>query len=37
MDNQHKIISYPIRGYWLDIGKVNDYMKAQEDIKHLKL
>lgn len=37
MDNQHKIISYPIRGYWLDIGKVNDYVKAQEDIKHLKL
>jgi len=37
MSNGHKIISYPIRGYWLDIGRVNDYLKAQEDIKHLKL
>lgn len=32
-----KVVSYPIRGYWLDIGKMNDYLKAQEDIKHLKL
>jgi len=21
--------------YWLDIGKPQDYIKAQEDIKHL--
>ena len=28
---------YPILGYWLDIGKHEDYEKAQEDIKHLKL
>lgn len=32
-----KIVSYPINGYWLDIGKHEDYKKAQEDIKHLKL
>ncbi|HYH16698.1 MAG TPA: nucleotidyltransferase family protein [Flavisolibacter sp.] len=37
MKNGHKVISYPIRGYWLDIGKMNDYLKAQEDIKHLSL
>jgi dTDP-glucose pyrophosphorylase len=37
MNAGHKVISYPIRGYWLDIGKMNDYLKAQEDIKHLKL
>jgi dTDP-glucose pyrophosphorylase len=37
MNNGHKVISYPIRGYWLDIGKIEDYVKAQEDIKHLKL
>jgi dTDP-glucose pyrophosphorylase len=37
MNNGHKIISYPIRGYWLDIGKMNDYLKAQEDFRHLKL
>ena len=33
-----KIVNYfPILGYWLDIGKHEDYQKAQEDIKHLKL
>ena len=35
--NGAKIISYPILGYWLDIGKPEDFQKAQEDIKHLKL
>jgi dTDP-glucose pyrophosphorylase len=28
--------SYPHHGYWLDIGKHEEYQKAQEDIKHLK-
>lgn len=32
-----KLITYPINGYWLDIGKHEDFLKAQEDIKHLKL
>lgn len=32
-----KIINYPILNYWLDIGKHEDFEKAQEDIKHLKL
>jgi dTDP-glucose pyrophosphorylase len=32
-----KIIAYPLMGYWLDIGKHEDYKKAQEDIKHIKL
>lgn len=27
---------YPILGYWLDIGKYQDFLKAQDDIKHLK-
>lgn len=31
------IVTYPINGYWLDIGKMEDFEKAQEDIKHLKL
>lgn len=35
--NGKKVIHYPIRGYWLDIGKPQDYEKAQEDIKHIKL
>jgi len=30
-----KVSSYPLRGYWLDIGKHEDYTKAQEDIKHI--
>ena len=32
-----KVITYPLRGYWLDIGRHEDYMKAQEDIKHIDL
>jgi NDP-sugar pyrophosphorylase family protein len=28
--------SYPLRGYWLDIGKHEDFKKAQEDFKHIK-
>lgn len=32
-----KIITYPILGYWLDIGKIDDYKRAQEDIKHINL
>lgn len=34
--NGKKIVSYPIYNYWLDIGRMDDYYKAQEDIKHLK-
>lgn len=30
------LTTYPINGYWLDIGKHEDYKKAQEDIKHIK-
>ena len=32
-----KLITYPITGYWLDIGKHEDFNQAQEDIKHIKL
>lgn len=32
-----KLISYPIRQYWLDIGKPEDFEKAQSDVKHLDL
>lgn len=30
-----KVVTYNILGYWLDIGKHEDYKKAQEDIKHI--
>ena len=32
-----KVISFPFSGYWLDVGKHEDFNKAQEDIKHIKL
>jgi dTDP-glucose pyrophosphorylase len=37
LELNRKLITYPINGYWLDIGTHEDYKKAQEDIKHLKL
>jgi dTDP-glucose pyrophosphorylase len=30
-----KLVSYPILGYWLDIGRAEDFYKAQEDVKHI--
>jgi dTDP-glucose pyrophosphorylase len=36
LKNGKRVISYPIYGYWLDIGKPDDFKKAEEDIKHLK-
>jgi NDP-sugar pyrophosphorylase family protein len=33
----NKVGYYPILGYWLDIGKMDDFFKAQEDIKHIRL
>lgn len=36
IDKGGKVGYYPILGYWLDIGKHEDFIKAQEDIKHLK-
>jgi dTDP-glucose pyrophosphorylase len=35
--NNQKVGYYPILGYWLDIGRMDDFKKAQEDIKHIKL
>lgn len=32
-----KVISYPLNGYWLDIGKPDDFEKAQRDIHLIKL
>lgn len=31
----HKVIRFPLTGYWIDIGKYEDYIKAQELAKHL--
>ncbi|HEU4719554.1 MAG TPA: nucleotidyltransferase family protein [Bacteroidia bacterium] len=32
----YKLKSYPVVGYWLDIGRMEDYRKAQEDVKHIQ-
>ncbi len=37
INNGAKVVNYPILGYWLDIGKHEDFEKAQVDIKHIKL
>ena len=37
LENKYKVISYPFSGYWLDIGKHEDFRRAQEDIKHIEL
>lgn len=36
ISEKKKVISYPLLGYWLDIGKHEDFKKAQEDIKLIK-
>lgn len=30
-----KVHSYPLRAYWLDIGKQEDFARAQQDIKYI--
>lgn len=35
--NANKVTFYTILGYWLDIGQIDDFNKAQKDINHLKL
>ena len=34
--NEHKVISFPFSGYWLDVGKHEDFEKAQLDINNIK-
>ncbi len=36
LKNQLKVIKFPIIGYWLDIGRFEDYKKAQEYYKYIK-
>lgn len=36
IERGQKVTSYPIMGYWLDIGNPEDFEKANTDIKHLK-
>lgn len=34
--NDKKVVAFPLVGYWLDIGKHEDFNKAQVDIKNIK-
>jgi dTDP-glucose pyrophosphorylase len=36
-NKQRKLVHYPLLNYWLDIGRHADFLKAQEDIKHIYL
>lgn len=36
IEKNKKVISYPLSCYWLDIGKHDDFEKAQSDIKQIK-
>jgi len=33
IDNKNKVGSFPITEYWMDIGKIDDYCKANNDIE----
>lgn len=35
IEKGYTVFSYPLSEYWLDIGRHEDYVKAQEDIKHI--
>ena len=37
MRNGKKVASFPVLEYWIDIGKMDDYLKAQEDVQFLDL
>ncbi|MBK6347927.1 MAG: nucleotidyltransferase family protein [Bacteroidales bacterium] len=34
--NDEKLVQYPIHGVWMDIGRREDFDKAQEEIKHIR-
>lgn len=36
LSNNETLIQYPIHGVWMDIGRKEDYEKAQEEIKHIR-
>ncbi len=35
--HNYKVISFPFVGYWLDVGKHEDFEKAQVDINNIKM
>lgn len=37
IEEKKKVSHFPIRGYWLDIGNAQNYAKAQDDIRFIKM
>lgn len=35
LQNSEKVCAFPIREYWMDIGKLNDFYQAQQDYDHI--
>lgn len=35
IEEKYNVIRFPLMGYWIDIGKHEDYKKAQDFVKHL--
>jgi NDP-sugar pyrophosphorylase family protein len=36
LSQDRPIVSFPIVEYWLDIGRMADFERAQEDIKNMR-
>lgn len=36
ISEKKKVVSYPLLGYWLDVGKHEDFEKAQQDINQIR-
>ena len=36
IEDEKRVLHYPILDYWLDIGKHEDFDRAQKEIKHIK-
>jgi NDP-sugar pyrophosphorylase family protein len=30
---ERRVVAFPVVEYWMDIGRQNDYVQAQQDIK----
>jgi len=33
--NNKKIVSFPLKEYWLDVGRISDYEKAKFEYKYI--
>jgi NDP-sugar pyrophosphorylase family protein len=34
LEKNEPVATYPFDGYWMDIGRPDDYAQAQEDVKN---